>query len=142
MTANLEFSLRSAIVRVGGGGGCRQAYSRMVVGWQVSKTLYAERPADEVLVASVGSRGDSYDDSLAEAFNSLFKAELIRDRLKGPLGDESATSRSLSPSTATYSTTGECTSRSATSYRPNTKPNTAPANPNQRPPTEGRHRER
>jgi putative transposase len=33
-------------------------------------------------VASVGSRGDSYDNALAEAFNSLFKAELIRN--KGP----------------------------------------------------------
>ncbi|UTM38007.1 integrase core domain-containing protein [Rhodococcus pyridinivorans] len=32
--------------------------------------------------ASVGSRGDSYDNALAEAFNSLFKAELIRH--KGP----------------------------------------------------------
>jgi putative transposase len=33
-------------------------------------------------VASVGSKGDSYDNALAEAFNSLFKAELIRN--KGP----------------------------------------------------------
>ncbi|MFJ9373280.1 integrase core domain-containing protein [Streptomyces sp. NPDC101455] len=33
-------------------------------------------------MASVGSRGDSYDNALAEAFNSLFKAELIRN--KGP----------------------------------------------------------
>ena len=40
------------------------------------------RLADEAAVASVGSRGDSYDNALAEAFNSLFKAELIRN--KGP----------------------------------------------------------
>ncbi|WP_194238329.1 integrase core domain-containing protein [Streptomyces spongiae] len=33
-------------------------------------------------MASVGSKGDSYDNALAEAFNSLFKAELIRN--KGP----------------------------------------------------------
>jgi putative transposase len=33
-------------------------------------------------VASVGSTGDSYDNALAEAFNSLFKAELVRN--KGP----------------------------------------------------------
>jgi putative transposase len=33
-------------------------------------------------VASVGSKGDSYDNAPAEAFNSLFKAELIRN--KGP----------------------------------------------------------
>ena len=28
-------------------------------------------------MASVGSSGDSYDNALAEAFNSLFKAELV-----------------------------------------------------------------
>ncbi|MGW7201677.1 integrase core domain-containing protein [Streptomyces chryseus] len=33
-------------------------------------------------MASVGSKGDPYDNALAEAFNSLFKAELIRN--KGP----------------------------------------------------------
>ena len=99
-------------------------YSRMVVGWQVSKNLYTdlaldalnmaiwqrghagadlsglvhhsdrgveyralrytERLAEQDLVASVGSRGDSYDNAMAEAFNSLFKAELVRNRHKGP----------------------------------------------------------
>ncbi len=29
-------------------------------------------------MASVGSRGDSYDNALAETVNGLFKAELIR----------------------------------------------------------------
>jgi putative transposase len=97
-------------------------YSRMVVGWQVAKTLrtslaldalemaiwnrqragadlsglvhhsdrgvqyravrYTQRLAEAEVVTSVGSRGDSYDNALAEAFNSLFKAELIRN--KGP----------------------------------------------------------
>ncbi|MET4783290.1 transposase InsO family protein [Glaciihabitans sp. UYNi722] len=40
-----------------------------------------DRLADAEAVASVGSKGDSYN-ALAEAFNSLFKAELIRN--KGP----------------------------------------------------------
>lgn len=102
-------------------------YSRMVVGWQLSKNLYTdlaldalnmaiwqrthsgddlsglihhsdrgvqyralrytERLEEQDLVASVGSRGDSYDNALAEAFNSLFKAELIRNRHKGPWRD-------------------------------------------------------
>jgi putative transposase len=31
-------------------------------------------------VASAGSTGDSYDNALAEAFNSLFKAELVRNK--------------------------------------------------------------
>jgi putative transposase len=43
---------------------------------------YSQRLAEEGAVASVGSRGDSYDNALAEAFNSLYKAELIRN--KGP----------------------------------------------------------
>ncbi len=92
-------------------------YSRMVVGWQLSKSLrsdlaidalemavwnrtragqvldglihhsdrgvqylsvrYSERLADNDIVASVGSVGDSYDNAMAEAFNSLYKWELI-----------------------------------------------------------------
>jgi putative transposase len=43
---------------------------------------YTERLEQAQAVASVGSKGDSYDNALAEAFNSLFKAELIRN--KGP----------------------------------------------------------
>jgi putative transposase len=92
-------------------------YSRMVVGWQASRSLrsdlaidalemaiwnrrrhgqrldqlvhhsdrgvqylsirYSERLAANDIVASVGSRGDSYDNAMAEAFNSLYKWELI-----------------------------------------------------------------
>jgi putative transposase len=92
-------------------------YSRMVVGWQASRSLrsdlaidalemavwnrqraggdlaglvhhsdrgvqylsvrYSERLADNDIVASVGSKGDSYDNSLAESFNGLYKWELI-----------------------------------------------------------------
>jgi putative transposase len=43
---------------------------------------YSERLAEVDVVASVGSVGDSYDNAMAEAFNSLFKAELVRN--KGP----------------------------------------------------------
>ena len=92
-------------------------YSRMVVGWQISKSLrsdlaidalemaiwnrtrvgqvidglihhsdrgvqylsirYSERLAANDIVASVGSRGDSYDNAMAESFNGLYKWELI-----------------------------------------------------------------
>ena len=41
---------------------------------------YTERLADAEAVASVGSKGDSYDNAMAEALNSLVKAELIRNR--------------------------------------------------------------
>jgi putative transposase len=41
---------------------------------------YTERLAENGIVASVGSKGDSCDNAMAEAFNSLFKAELVRNR--------------------------------------------------------------
>ena len=41
---------------------------------------YTDRLAEAGAVASVGSTGDSDDNALAEAFNSLFKAELLRNR--------------------------------------------------------------
>ena len=49
-------------------------------GVQYVAVRYSQRLADAGAVASVGSTGDSYDNALAEAFNSLFKAELIRNR--------------------------------------------------------------
>ena len=51
-------------------------------GGQYLAVRYTQPLADEGAVASVGSRGDSYDNAMAEALNSLFKAELIRN--KGP----------------------------------------------------------
>jgi len=38
---------------------------------------YSERLDENDIVASVGSRGDSYDNAMAESFNSLYKWELI-----------------------------------------------------------------
>src|SRR5699024_4442177 len=48
-------------------------------GVQYVAIRYTERLAEAEAVASVGSKGDSYDNALAEAFNSLFKAELVRN---------------------------------------------------------------
>ena len=56
-------------------------------GVQYRAVRYAERLELEDAVASVGSRGDSYDNAMAEALNSLFKAELIRNH--GPWRDVS-----------------------------------------------------
>jgi putative transposase len=39
---------------------------------------YTERLGQAGVVNSVGSRGDSYDNALAESFNGLYKTELIR----------------------------------------------------------------
>ena len=41
---------------------------------------YTERLADAGAVGSVGSKGDSYDNALAESVNSLYKAEPIRQQ--------------------------------------------------------------
>uniref|UniRef100_UPI000564E3BF integrase core domain-containing protein n=1 Tax=Arthrobacter sp. H20 TaxID=1267981 RepID=UPI000564E3BF len=51
-------------------------------GVQYRAIRYTERLAESEAVASVGAKGDSYDNAMAEALNSLFKAELIRN--KGP----------------------------------------------------------
>jgi putative transposase len=49
-------------------------------GGQYLSVRYTQRLADEGAVASVGSKGDSYDNALAEAVNALYKAELIGPR--------------------------------------------------------------
>ena len=41
---------------------------------------YTERLAGAGAVASVGSRGDSYDNAMAESTIGLYKAELVRNR--------------------------------------------------------------
>ncbi|MBB1023682.1 hypothetical protein G6019_04435 [Dietzia sp. DQ12-76] len=53
-------------------------------GVQCRALRHTERLDEQDLVASGGSRGDSYDNALAEAFNSLLKVELIRNRHEGP----------------------------------------------------------
>ena len=49
-------------------------------GVQYVSIRYTERLEDAGAARSVGSRGDSYDNALAEAVNGLYKAELIRKR--------------------------------------------------------------
>ena len=51
-------------------------------GVQYLSIRYSERLDEAGAVASVGSKGDSYDNALAESFNSLYKSELIHR--KGP----------------------------------------------------------
>ena len=47
-------------------------------GMQYLAIRYTERLGDVGVAASVGSRGDSYDNALAESFNGLYKTEMIR----------------------------------------------------------------
>jgi len=46
-------------------------------GVQYLSVRYSERLADNDIVASVGSKGDSFDNAMAETFNGLYKWELI-----------------------------------------------------------------
>src|SRR3546814_12009831 len=49
-------------------------------GSQYVSIKYTERLAEAGIEPSVGSRGDSYDNALAETINGLYKAELIHRR--------------------------------------------------------------
>jgi len=49
-------------------------------GSQYVSIRYSERLADAGIEPSVGSRGDSYDNALAETINGLYKTELIHRR--------------------------------------------------------------
>jgi putative transposase len=50
-------------------------------GSQYVSIRYSERLAEAGIEPSVGSRGDSYDNALAESINALYKAELIHRRI-------------------------------------------------------------
>ena len=47
-------------------------------GVQYLSIRYTERLAEAGVVTSVGSRGDSYDNAMAESVNGLYKTELVR----------------------------------------------------------------
>lgn len=49
-------------------------------GSQYVSIRYSERVAEAGIEPSVGSKGDSYDNALAETINGLYKAELIHRR--------------------------------------------------------------
>jgi len=49
-------------------------------GVQYLAIRYTERLAANGVVNSVGSRGDSYDNAMAETINGLYKTELVRNR--------------------------------------------------------------
>ena len=57
-------------------------------GVQYRAVRYTEHLDECDAVTSVDSKGDSYDDAIAEAFNSLFKAECIRNPVMRPRGGQ------------------------------------------------------
>ena len=60
-------------------------------GGQYLAIRYTARLEEAGIVPSVGSKGDSYDNALAETVNGLYKAELIRRR--GPWRDAAEVAR-------------------------------------------------
>ena len=53
---------------------------RPVESAQYVSIRYSERLAEAGIEPSVGSKGDSYDNALAETINGLYKAEMIHRR--------------------------------------------------------------
>ena len=49
-------------------------------GVQYLSIRYTERLAEAGVATSVGSRGDSYDNAMAETVNGLYKTELVYQR--------------------------------------------------------------
>jgi hypothetical protein len=82
----------------------------------------------------VSSRGDSYDNALAETINGLYKAELIHRR--APWNTREAVELATLQWGCTGSTISDCWSRSVTSRRPRLRQTTggySPARPPPRP---------
>jgi hypothetical protein len=90
---------------------------------QYLSVRYSQRLADDDIVASVGSKSDSFDNAMAASFNGLYKWELIYPT--GPWRGLDDPSSPPSP-TSTGSTTAASTARSnpalATPPRPPSKP--------------------
>jgi transposase InsO family protein len=66
----------------------RSLVVRYARGSQYVPVRYSERLAEAGVEPSVGSKGDSYDNALAETINGLYKAELIHRKaqwIKEPL---------------------------------------------------------
>jgi len=78
-------ALEQAVWARGGGKGVIHHSDR---GSQYLSIRYTERLAEGGLESSVGSRGDSYDNALAETINGLYKAELIHRRAPWRTVDE------------------------------------------------------
>ena len=95
-------------------------------GSQYLSIRYTERLAEAGIEPSVGSKGDSYDNALAESVIGLFKTEVIRRR--GPWRTREDAQGSPSSNGYGGSTTTAFSSRSAIFLRPSTRrPSTAAA---------------
>ena len=107
--------------------GCRpivhlhvEVLRRPVDSAQYTSIRYSDRLAEMNVSAAVGSRGDSYDNAMAESLNGTFKAELIK--LHGPWRTRDATEIAIIEWIDWYNAVRLPTARSVTSHPPSTKP--------------------
>jgi transposase InsO family protein len=61
-------------------GGAQGVIHHSDMGSQYLSIRYSERLAEAGMESSVGSKGDSYDNALAETINGLYKTEVIHKR--------------------------------------------------------------
>jgi hypothetical protein len=95
-------------------------------GSQYVSIRYTERLAEAGIEPSVGSKGDSYDNALAETINGLYKAELIHRRATWKTRNR----WSWPPSNGCHgSTTTGCSNPSATSRPPRLRQTTTGNSP-------------
>ncbi len=92
---------------------------------------YTERLAEAEAVASVGSKGASYDNAMAEALNSLFTAECIRNPVMRPKGGwKSVVDVEIAVAEYIDCTTPEgATASTGSSRPPSSRPTTGRASP-------------
>jgi hypothetical protein len=102
---------------------------RPVESAQYLSIRYTDRLSELGITGSVGSRGDSFDNALAETVNGLFKAELIKRR--GPWRSvEQVELATLDGSTG--GTNAASTPPWAVGVQPNTRPSTININKSRR----------
>ena len=87
-------------------------------GSQYLSIRYSERLATAGIEASVGSRGDAYDNALAESVIGLFKTEVTGTQGRGAVSTTWSTPRSNG---SRGSTRAGCSNRSATFPQRSTK---------------------
>lgn len=78
LRAELALDALEMAIWARGPGGLGELVHHSDRGGQYLSVRYTERLAEAEAVGSVGSKGDSYDNALAETVNGLYKAELIR----------------------------------------------------------------
>jgi putative transposase len=79
-TLRAELALDALEMAIWARGDLSQLIHHSDRGVQYLAIRYSERLGEEGAVTSVGSKGDSYDNALAETINGLYKTELVHRR--------------------------------------------------------------